>query len=440
MLNNPSTIVDSRAFIDINLVGASAFARNTLVMLDGKSFSTAMFDTMTTVPLTKRKGPFSVYADVMVHGPSATFAVKQHAFGIHTAARVVADVRGIPDNVKDMIRQGFLYRGNMGQLQKLKNVRANALAWGEAGLTYGTILSREGSALLLGAVTVKRLFGVAGAGVRIDEWSYTVQDSTRLESHAFRGEYGFNDPISGGYLTGKGWGFDLGFTYKVRKSSSDEYVPHSPCTDGDYLYKFGVSLLDLGKVSFSGPSYHNTFDQSESSDWNNYQATTADEIGDIDSLINNNFQLMSDNSQDGRFRMKLPTAISAQLDYNLTHNFYVYGVLTYGFPRLNSLGVQRASYLGLAPRWEIKRFEVALPLSLYEWKSPQMGFAMRLNSLVIGSDNLGWFLFKQDIYGADIYFSLKYTAFKHWKCKTKTKKSKPVIRRGSKDPLPCPTW
>ena len=440
MLNNPSTIVDSRAFIDINLVGASVFARNTLAYLDGKAFSRSMFDTMTTVPLTKRKGPFSVYADVMVQGPSATFAVKQHAFGIHTAARVVADVRGIPDNIKDMIRQGFQYRGTMGKLQKVKNVRANALAWGEAGLTYGTILSRDGDAILQGAATVKRLFGVAGAGVRLDEWTYIVHDSTHLESQTFKGEYGFNDPLSGGYLSGKGWGFDIGFTYKVRKGSSDEYIPYNPCTDGDYRYRVGVSLLDVGKVSFQGPFYHNTFDQNESSQWNDYQATTADEIGDIDSLINNNFQLVAENSQDGRFKMKLPTAVSAQIDYNLEHNFYVYGVITYGLPRLNSLGVQRASYIGVAPRWETKRIEVSLPLSLYEWKAPQMGIAMRLNSIIIGSDNLGWLLFNQDIYGADIYFSVKYTAFRHWKCKTKSKKQKTVIRRGSHDPLPCPTW
>lgn len=440
MLINPSTIVDSRAFIDINLAGASIFVRNDFAYLNGKSFSLAMFDTMTTVPMNKGKGPYSVYADVMIHGPSATFAIKQHAFGLHTAARVAADVRGIPDNINGLITDGFQYRGQMGKVQTIKNLRANALAWGEAGLTYGTILSRDGDAILQGAVTVKRLFGVAGVGVRLDDWTYIVQDSSHLETQSFSGEYGFNDPSSGGILNGKGWGMDLGFTYKVRKSSSDDYTPHSPCTDGDYRYRVGVSLLDFGKVSFTGPFYQNQFNQNETSEWQNYQGTKADDISDIDSLINNNFNLVEQNSRDGRFRMKLPSALSAQIDYNLTHNFYVYGVVTYGLPRLNSLGVQRASYIGVAPRWEIKRFEVSLPLSLYEWKHPQMGLCMRLNSVIIGSDNLGWLLFKQDIYGADFYFSLKYTIFKHWKCKSGKKKSKPVLKRGSNDPLPCPTW
>jgi hypothetical protein len=439
LLNNPSSIVDSRAFIDINLAGVSAFARNDFAYLDGKSFSLSMFDTMTTVPMNRNNGPYHAYADVMVQGPGASFAVKQHAFALNTAVRVVADARGLPDNLYNIINEGFQYRERMGIQQSISNVRSNALAWGEVGVTYGTILSRDGDAILQGAATVKRLFGVAGAGVRLDNWNYIVRDSSYLETQNFNGEYGFNDPTAG-LLNGKGWGFDIGFTYKVRKSSSSEYVPHSPCTDGDYRYRVGISLLDFGRVSFTGPFYRNEFNMNESSEWENYQGTTADEVSDIDSLINNNFNLVEQNGDDGRFRMKLPSAISAQIDYNLTHNFYVFGIITYGLPRLNSLGVQRASYLGVVPRWEIKRFEVSLPLSMYEWKHPQVGLAMRLNSVIIGSDNLGGLLFNQNIYGADFYFSLKYTIFRHWKCRTGDKKSKPMMRRNCKEPLPCPSW
>lgn len=439
LLNNPSTIVDSRAFIDINLAGISVFAQNDFAYLNGKSFSPAMFDTMTTVPMNRNKGPYHAYADVMVQGPGVSFAVKQHAFALNTGVRVVADARGLPNNLYSLVNQGLQYREQMGQIQNFKNVRSNALAWGEAGLTYGTILSRDGDAILQGAATVKRLFGVAGAGLRLDNWTYIVRDSSHLETQNFTGEYGFNDPTAG-LLNGKGWGVDIGFTFKVRKSSSEGYTPHSPCTDGDYRYRIGVSLLDFGRVAFNAPFYRNEFNMNESSEWENYQGASADEIADIDSLINNNFNLVQENGDDGKFRMKLPSALSAQIDYNLTHNFYLYGVITYGLPRLNNLGVQRASYLGLAPRWELKRFEVSLPVSLYEWSQPQVGLAFRFNSIIIGSDNLGGFLFNQDIYGADLYFSLKYTIFKHWKCKTKTKKAKPVVKRGSKDPLPCPAW
>ena len=441
VLTNPSSIVDSRAFIDLNFAGASVFVRNDMAYLDGKKFSIASLDTMSMVPINRNNAPFAAYADAMIHGPSITFAVKKHAFGIYTGARVVADVRGIPKSLSYYITEGFQYLDQMGQQQSVKNLHANALAWGEAGLTYGTILSRSGPAILLGGITVKRLYGVGGVGLRLDDWTYTVRDSSQLETTTFSGEYGFNDPTaSPNYINGKGWGFDLGFTYKMRKSGSENYIPHSPCTDGDYIYKIGVSLLDAGRIHFTGPSYRNTFNQNESTQWQDYQGTNAKDAKDLDSLFNNNFNLVEQNSADGKFKMKLPTALSAQVDYNLGHNFYIYGVITYGLPRKNSLGVQRASYLGIAPRWEIKRLEASIPISLYEWKHPQVGFCLRLNSIVLGSDNLGGLLFNQDIYGADIYLSVKYTIFKHWKCRTRKGKALPTLRRGSKEPLPCPSW
>ncbi len=442
VLNNPSTIVDSRAFIDINLVGLGVFVRNNLAYLDGKSFSLKSLSQI-EAPLYKRENaPYNVYADAIVHGPSFTFAVKKHAFGITTAARVVADARGIPESLGYYMTEGFQYRNQMGVQQQVKNLRANGLAWGEIGLSYGTILAADGNAIIQGGITVKRLLGFAGVGLRLEDWSYVVTDSTHMETQVFQGEYGFNDPTqNSSYINGKGWGCDVGLTYKMRNSNSDNYTPHDPCTDGDYKYRIGVSLLDVGKIKFTGPFYRNVFNQNEASEWSDFQGTTAKDVADLDSLFNNNFNLTQQNSDGGQsFKMKLPTAISVQGDYNFGHNFYLYGAVTYGLPRLNSLGVQRATYIGIAPRWEVKRWEVSAPLSLYEWKHPQVGLMFRLNSIIIGSDNLGWLFFKQDIYGADIYFNLKYTIFKHWKCKQKKDKSPSKSKRERKGALPCPAW
>lgn len=414
---------------------------NNMAYLDGKSFSFKMFDTLSSVLINRTNAPYNAYIDVMAHGPSATFAIGQHAFGIHTAVRTVADVRGVPESLGYYITEGFQYHEQMRMMHRVKDLRLNALGWGEAGLTYGTIIARDGDAITQMGISAKRLFGYAGLGMRIDDWTYMVRDSSNMQTQTFHGEYGFNDPMANNsYINGKGWGFDIGFTYKVRKSMSEDYKPHSPCTDGDYRYRVGVSLLDLGRINFNGPFYRNQFNQNESTDWENFQGTTANDIADLDSLINSNFQMVKDNSDEQKFRMKLPTALSVQMDYNLGYNFYIYGVATYGLPRKNGLGVQRASYLGVAPRWETKRFEVSVPFSLYEWQRPQLGMMLRLNSIIIGTDNLGGVLFNQDVYGADIYMSIKYTIFRHWKCKSKKDKPKIPLKRGTRTPPPCPSW
>ncbi|MFM7725692.1 MAG: DUF5723 family protein, partial [Flavobacteriales bacterium] len=385
--NNPSTIVDSRAFIDFQLIGFDIFAKNDLVYLKGKELSVANFDTMTTVPLRKQNTAYTAFGDIRVGGPSISFAVKKHAFAVSTSARVVTDLRGIPSKAYDWALLGFDAPGEKNKINSVRNVRANALAWGELGFTYGTIVRRRGTAITQAAVTVKRLFGYAGVGLRLDSWNYIISDSNSIETREIVGQYGFNDPTTA-YINGKGWGADIGITHKVKYKNAEGYEPHSPCTDGDYLYRIGISLLDVGRIRFSDPIYNNNFSQSQQAVWENYQGTQADDLGDIDSLINNNFQLVQDNSASTKFAMMLPAALSAQVDFNLRSNFYLYGVVTYGIPWLNQLGVQRSGYAGIAPRWETKRFEASLPISMYQFKRPQVGICFRLNSIIIGSDDL----------------------------------------------------
>jgi hypothetical protein len=77
---------------------------------------------------------------------------------------------------------------------------------------------------------------------------------------------------------------------------------------------------------------------------------------------------------------------------------------------------------------------------MYQFKKPQAGICLRLNSLIIGSDDIMAILMKKKIYGADIYFSLKYTIFNHWKCGAKAKKILHKKTEGNAPPRPCPAW
>ncbi|MFN8698534.1 MAG: DUF5723 family protein [Flavobacteriales bacterium] len=440
--NNPSTIVDSKAFLDIQLAGAGVFGRNNLAYLPGGSFS---FRNPENTPLPSYKrdnAPYLAYADVEVWGPSATFAVKQHAFGILSRFRTVADVRGLPESLGYYLTEGFQYSEQMGIQHTVKDARLGGLSWGEVGISYGTIVSRSGAMITQAGVAVRRMIGVMGAGMRVDDWSYVVLDSNNMRALNFQGEYGFNDPgiEPFNWNNGGGWGVDLGLTFKQRLRSSENYTPHDPCSDGNYRYRLGFSVLDIGRIRFRGPFYRNILNETEQNDWNDFGNTQVNDLQGLDSLLNSGLLAAQDNSDQQRFTMMLPTAFSAQFDYNLNHGFYVHSVITAGVPWRNRLGVQRSSYLGVIPRWEKKRVEVALPVSLFEFRYPQVGAMIRLNSLIIGSDNLGGLLFRRNVFGADVYVSLKYTVFRHWKCNPGPKKTKMPRRRMPKTPLPCPVW
>ena len=62
--------------------------------------------------------------------------------------------------------------------------------------------------------------------------------------------------------------------------------------------------------------------------------------------------------------------------------------------------------LALMPRYERKRFEVAVPISFYEQFKPRVGLGIRWGALTIGSDMLGPLFGLTDSYGADFYVGL----------------------------------
>ena len=68
--------------------------------------------------------------------------------------------------------------------------------------------------------------------------------------------------------------------------------------------------------------------------------------------------------------------------------------------------MRRPALIAITPRYETRLFEINLPVSLYDFRDPAIGLAVRIYSLVIGTEKLGTFLNLTDVRGMDVYFSL----------------------------------
>ena len=53
-------------------------------------------------------------------------------------------------------------------------------------------------------------------------------------------------------------------------------------------------------------------------------------------------------------------------------------------------------------------FEVNMPVSLYNWTQPRIGFSMRVYNFTLGTDKLGGFFHMSDFTGLDLYFAVKF--------------------------------
>jgi hypothetical protein len=297
--------------------------------------------------------------------------------------------------------------------------------------------------MISAGITAKYLMGIGHMSVYLDNVDHQVVDDQDWNLTSVTGQYAITQP---GFANGHGFSVDLGVTYKRMLEDVDDYAPHtaqSDCGTIDYRYRIGVSLLDLGGINFSQNSLIRRFNNSTTT-WENYPDADVNGIGDIDQLIASQFVSDAGSMTSGtRYGTAIPSAISVQFDYNLGKNFYANATWVQGFKLAKHTSGIRRSLLAITPRYETKWFEASLPISLYDYRSPQLGLAFRFYSITIGSDNILPFIIPMDIYSANIYASVKITLFKNPTCgkgKRAGKKSKKNGRMKPGSAVDCPSF
>jgi len=431
---NPSSIVDSKIWLDVHLIGAGAYVYNNYFY-----FPQA---TPFTRPFPEGRDRYvlgNVYRgdlNVDIWGPAFTLSLGKHAIGLHTAIRSFTDATRIPAPMAKFMFEGLNYAPQLGIMYHAENIKATSLTWGEIGITYGTIISRKQDNLWTGGITAKYLSGINSLALDINKIDYEVLNDSDLYVTQVTGKYGMVEP---GFGAGQGFSVDLGVAYKKMLDDVDRYVPHD-CEVKDYRYKLGISLMDVGAIKFKKNAVYQEYSNTDAL-WSNYDTANINSIGTTDQNLNNNINNgAAQNVRGTSFRTWLPSYASVQFDYNFGHYIYANATIIQGFRIQAPFGVHRRSTIAITPRYERKRWEVAIPVSLHDFRNFQAGIMLRLNNLILGTDNIIPLIARTDMKGADIYFHLKIPILKNPKCGTKKhnkgKKGKSG-KRGHDDSCPA---
>ena len=435
---NPASMVDSKVWLDVNIVGADVYLNNNFVFFSKEDFY--FWDNVPSgnIPDLRRKDDRKIrraQVQVKAMGPAFTLALGKHAFGLHTGARVFVSAEGVPQPLAVSMFEGLRYEPQLGIDYSHDQFRVNALGFAEIGLSYATIISSHRENLITAGLTFNYLIGIANISLEADEFDYNILNEDDLRIDRFTGDYSIAEPA---FNSGNGFGFDIGVQYKRMLKNSSSYAPNDPkygCKKIDYRWKLGASLLDLGYVNFTGVQRSFT---NASTYWRNYGNFKPDGISEVDAGLSTQFALDSALSlqlePDAReFKAGLPAAGSIQFDYNFGYNLYTSFTYMQGFRLMPSNTGMRKSLINITPRWEHKWFEAAIPLSLHDYYQPQVGLMLRFYSLVIGSDHILALFAPVDTYGMDIYFNFKITLFDNPKCK-------PRKKRKGKRSKSCPAY
>jgi hypothetical protein len=444
---NPSSFVDSKLKWDIHVFSTGTlFDNNFLYIPKGsvpafgfKKIFKGIINTDLFYSYFNSNTPNKLYqvtlsTDIM--GPSFQMEIaKKHEIGFTIAARSYTDIKNIPGNVAQNAFAYLLEKDLWNTTFHDNSSNLNSMTWLDYAIHYGTVLYRRGKHEIKGGVSLKYLQGIAAAYIKNTNLTYNIVDTSKLIFTNSSIDYGRTDYDSYRKISnyhdlnhGVGFGGDIGFTYlhlKDPSENSDSRIGFkmSDPEHNNYLYRIGVSILDIGSILFdrNSASYHL---QTNSANYSNWRSTHIQSNNQLDQALSSVFY-QGDSSQSlvsNRFNMALPTALSVQADWNVCGDFFANATIVKSIGHGPRQGAVRPDIYSITPRYENEHFEFSLPFSVlyYNRWQPRIGLAVRIYYFYFGGDAPGSLLGLNNFQRTDFYAGIHY--FIPWK----KMKQKPV--------------
>jgi hypothetical protein len=384
----------------------------------------------------RRSGPGNSDRGIVqtkVLGPAFSLALGRGTIGAGVRSRVHTSVSGVSDQLANILFEGIDYAPQLGQRYQMQGLKVLGAAWTEVGVSYAHIIKAEGFGMLSAGTHLRYNIGHAAGAFQVTDLDLTVVDTAELIIHEASANYGFAMPA---IRAGSGWGADLGMVYERTMSESDGYRPHqgsSGCTPMRYRYRIGVSLVDLGGIRYKNGEAGSI--DAGSLVIADHGDVPIQDASDLDSLL----ATATGWKRSQGFSVGMPTGLSVQYDQRLADNTYIAFSAVQQLAGRNTMRLRRSNSMAITPRFETRYVEAALPVVFHEYDmgKPSIGFMLRFNGLVVGSDHIMPFLGKGDVYALDLYMRLRIMLFRSPACKGK--RASGSHRSGSKDMIPCAT-
>ncbi|MBK7172548.1 MAG: OmpA family protein [Bacteroidales bacterium] len=299
------------------------------------------------------------------------------------------------------------------------NLSIQANSWIDYGFTYARVIQDEGKHFLKAGATIKISQGLGSMYFFAKDLNYQFNTDDYLTLFKSYVSYGASDNIYQlednsyryRFLANPSLTFDFGVVYEYRpkwekfKYDMDGKTNLWRKDQNKYLFKLGLSILDIGQIRYRRTNLSRDFD-ANIDDWY---------IGDmgfesIQSFNDTLHKYLTFYDIPTKYNMNLPTAISLQADVNIWKGFYVnfspYIALNRGSNDVNK--VHYLSSWSLIPRFDAKYFGVAIPMQYTSMKKTNVGLGVRLGGFWLGSNDILSLLAAGNYrYGGNFYMALK---------------------------------
>ncbi|TKK70171.1 hypothetical protein FC093_05325 [Ilyomonas limi] len=442
-LYNPANILDHRVRADVNLAGFSFSEANNIVKLQFRNT-----DNGATLNFpTHKTGRAGFQTDIL--GPSFMVRLSdKHAFAISTRFRAQANV--------DKLSAPVL---NLSLLKDVKSLNhlpitapggtIQAHAWNELAFTYSRQVAISDLGVWKAAISLKFTGGQGAAYFKANNLRFIYNDSLRT-NQALREAYGGAANTSGNinlayanfmddwgdthnyhFFRQPGIAADIGVTYEYRDVMQVYETAYNENTL-NYKWKAGASVTDIGSIKYNASPNSASVRFAGQTYVFNDLAVPADSSS-LQQIVR--YYKTTFNGSNGApyFTMALPTTLHVMFDYSFNKWFstaahFSMPLLGAAFPYYT--GTHNLSMLTITPRAELPWVGAYLPISYHFAAGLQVGSAVRLGPLVIGSATAASSILLGKGKGVDAYFILRIPFFGYREYKEKDRA--PVHNKWSK--------
>jgi outer membrane protein OmpA-like peptidoglycan-associated protein len=433
----PASIVDSRFKFDINLLSTDVNYSNNYFLLDRKAIlkiNKNNFDNYATFKdnyLSEASLPagqkvfFNINNRTQLPGFMATTG-KKSAIALNLQFRTMIQGRGITQDFANLAFNNF-YPSGINPSIDASGISINSLSWAEVGFTYGRVLYSSGAGFLKAAITAKYLAGLSSISLSSNDLRMRVNGDSTFNFTSSNVSYNHNKNADFNTLFDKNFspnansfGIDAGLVYEYRGNLDKfKYIKSNDETSYDalrrdvskYIFKVGVSLLDVGMFKFDKPADVNSF----SANINNWDIKNAhyNSIKEFDTALAS--RVIANPNDPRSYNVYLPTALSGQLDVKFVKGLFL-NVMSYWPLDLGNTAGKRFTKYGfytITPRYETRHFGIYIPYTVSQrndftdYNQHLLGATLRLGPVFIGSSNLLSMAFNKNLRAADVHIGFK---------------------------------
>jgi len=419
---NPAFSTKSANRWDLQIVGAHAFFKTDYLAISNagliklaRESGDVIVPEFTDEPTSSPEGMTIIFDDngktnsvakAEVLGPGFLLTVHNFKFGIQAKARAMVSAKRIP---------GFFNPYNVentseGESYAFDKFNLAGAAWSEYVLHFGHELNDQVSY----GINAKLLNGKVGGFVSNDEAVVVDKISVDQVNLSQGGQFSFGFTQNPAFNNSNyGFATDLGVLFQdVFKENSS----------------LGVSLIDLGFIKIKDNQYTGLITNQTELFSEDYE-----EIEQADRLLD---QLETDGvitETKAGFAVYMPTALSIQYSLPITNHLSAEGNIVQSV-KFSKKQIARSNNLNVTMMYQRKYFAAFLPITLEEYKDPQIGLAFRVAYLTLGSDDLIGFFNQTNFDSADFYVNLNFFPF------DRNKKGRGKSKKNGRGGIKCPDF